>query len=114
MLKILSYAQKTFFLHINEETLALSHLRNEPVFSMYNLLLTGNFMSVSHLNSSLSFTDLLESVKLIFITKAFDLIKVKLFNKNRSLPLLLCWAHCRSHEETIQQVTNLQVDLCQS
>ena len=26
VLKILSYAQKTFFLHINEETLALSHL----------------------------------------------------------------------------------------
>ena len=26
MLKILSYAQKIFFLHINEETLALSHL----------------------------------------------------------------------------------------
>ena len=26
MFKILSYAQKTFFLHINEETLALSHL----------------------------------------------------------------------------------------
>ena len=26
VLRILSYAQKTFFLHINEETLALSHL----------------------------------------------------------------------------------------
>ena len=47
--------------------------------TMYNLLLMGTFTSVSHFE--LSLTDLLESVKIIFITKAFDLIKVYLFNR---------------------------------
>ena len=32
MLKILSYAQKTIFLHINEETLASSHLSNHTKY----------------------------------------------------------------------------------
>ena len=39
MLKILSYAQKNLFLHINEETLALSHLRSKepPIFNFPTL-----------------------------------------------------------------------------
>ena len=36
MLEILSYAQKTFFLHINEETIALNHLRTFVSSKIFN------------------------------------------------------------------------------
>ena len=75
--------------------------------AMFNLLLI-YFRLAFWTVHSLSFTDLLESVKIIFITKAFDLIKVNLFNK---IDYFLCYCagrSCRSHKEIIQQVTNLQ------
>ena len=61
--------------------------KNEPVFSMYNLLLKKNFISVQHfeqLSHSLSFIDLLESAKIIFIMS--EPYSTKIDHR------LLCWA----------------------